>query len=210
MEVLPQILRYALPVLVAIALLEALLFWLFSKHGGKPYPWRETFASLGVALGQKLKQILLGGVIISLFLGLWSKRLWTVPLDTVWGLLLLFVAVEFVYYWHHRLSHEIRWLWATHAVHHSATHLNFAAALRLGWTGEISGGALLFFPLVLAGFHPIGMMAALALICSTSSGFTANGHRAWAGWRACSIPRPTIASIMPRIRNILIKIMVAC
>ncbi len=163
MEVLPQILRYALPVLVAIALLEALLFWLFSKHGGKPYPWRETFASLGVALGQKLKQILLGGVIISLFLGLWSKRLWTVPLDTVWGLLLLFVAVEFVYYWHHRLSHEIRWLWATHAVHHSATHLNFAAALRLGWTGEISGGALLFFPLVLAGFHPIGMMAALGL-----------------------------------------------
>lgn len=160
MDIALHILRYVLPALAAFALAEAILCRGFA---GRAYPWGETLASLGVALGQRVKQGLLGGLVLSVFLGLWPWRLWTVPLGEAWGVALLFLAVEFAYYWHHRLSHEIRWLWATHAVHHSATHLNFAAALRLGWTGEISGGFLLFAPLVVLGFHPIGIVAALAM-----------------------------------------------
>ena len=37
---------------------------------------------------------------------------------------------DFVYYWNHRLSHESRWLWAVHVVHHSSERYNLSTALR--------------------------------------------------------------------------------
>lgn len=42
-------------------------------------------------------------------------------LDLSWsaGFLLNFVAVDYLYYWNHRLLHS-KWLWSAHAVHHTA------------------------------------------------------------------------------------------
>ena len=37
---------------------------------------------------------------------------------------------DFIYYWNHRASHESRWLWAMHVVHHSSEHYNLSTALR--------------------------------------------------------------------------------
>ena len=54
-------------------------------------------------------------------------------------------------------------MWATHAVHHSATKLNLTAAIRLGWTGNISGNFLFFLPLVLIGFHPFAVIGMLSV-----------------------------------------------
>ena len=39
-------------------------------------------------------------------------------------------AWDFLYYWNHRLSHESRWLWAVHVVHHSSERYNLSTALR--------------------------------------------------------------------------------
>jgi sterol desaturase/sphingolipid hydroxylase (fatty acid hydroxylase superfamily) len=89
--------------------------------------------------------------------------LWTVSLNQGWTILLLFLGTEFFYYWHHRFAHEVRWLWATHAVHHSAKHFNLSAAYRLGWTGWLSGNFLFFIPLCWLGFHPIAVAASLSI-----------------------------------------------
>jgi sterol desaturase/sphingolipid hydroxylase (fatty acid hydroxylase superfamily) len=75
----------------------------------------------------------------------------------------LFIGSEFLYYWQHRASHRIRWMWATHAVHHSTTRLNLTAAIRLGWTGNISGNFLFFLPLALIGFHPFAIVTMLGI-----------------------------------------------
>jgi sterol desaturase/sphingolipid hydroxylase (fatty acid hydroxylase superfamily) len=77
-----------------------------------------------------------------------------------------FFALEFAYYWFHRWSHTINWLWATHAVHHSANEMTLPAAIRLGWTGIISGGWLIFLPLILIGFPPkmVGALLAINLL----------------------------------------------
>lgn len=37
---------------------------------------------------------------------------------------------DFLYYWNHRMSHESRWLWAVHVVHHSSERYNLSTALR--------------------------------------------------------------------------------
>ncbi len=37
---------------------------------------------------------------------------------------------DFIYYWNHRLMHEVRLLWAHHVVHHSSERYNLSTALR--------------------------------------------------------------------------------
>jgi sterol desaturase/sphingolipid hydroxylase (fatty acid hydroxylase superfamily) len=145
---------------LAIILLEAILI----QHSRKStFSWKESFTSLGVAIGHQITNKIFGIIPITAYSFIWQHRLLTIPLDQGWTILLLFLGIEFFYYWHHRSAHEIRWLWATHAVHHSARHFNLSAAYRLGWTGWLSGNFLFFIPLCWLGFHPIAVAMGLRL-----------------------------------------------
>jgi sterol desaturase/sphingolipid hydroxylase (fatty acid hydroxylase superfamily) len=149
-----------LPILIAVAMLEGLVLTYLVKRA---YDWRENFASIGVALGQRLANILTFGFVTGVYWWVWEHRAFTVALDDVASFALLVLGVEFCYYWHHRLSHEIRWFWATHAVHHSAENLTFGVAYRLGWTGGVTGAAFFYLPLVWLGFHPVAIFSTLAI-----------------------------------------------
>lgn len=92
----------------------------------------------------------------------WQHRLHTVPMDTAGAWALLFVGEELAYYAYHRAAHRVRWFWATHSVHHSPNDLTLATALRLGWTGRLTGTALFFAPLVWLGFPPLAVAGLLA------------------------------------------------
>ena len=93
----------------------------------------------------------------------YDHRLFTPSLGTVGGVLLLFVSLEFFYYWFHRASHTVRWFWNTHSVHHSPNRFNLAAAYRLGWLGKFSGATIFFTPMALLGFEPVTILSALFL-----------------------------------------------
>ena len=64
----------------------------------------------------------------------YEHRLFDFDPTSALALVALFLGVEFFYYWDHRASHRVRWMWATHSVHHSPTRMNYTAAVRLGWT----------------------------------------------------------------------------
>jgi hypothetical protein len=44
-----------------------------------------------------------------------------------------FVLVDFAYYWFHRASHRVNFIWATHVVHHQSEEYNLTVALRQSW-----------------------------------------------------------------------------
>lgn len=69
-----------------------------------------------------------------------------------WGL--LFFLDDFIYYWFHRLNHQVRIMWAGHVSHHSAVKMNFATALRQG-VGERLHKYIFWLPLPLLGFDPL-------------------------------------------------------
>ncbi len=127
------------------------------------YDLKESGASLGVALGQNLLRGAEALLVAVPFTFVYAHRLLTFDQAAPLALVGLFVGAEFFYYWQHRASHRIRWFWATHSVHHSATRLNFTAAIRLGWTGAITGNFLFFLPLAWIGFHPLAITAMLGL-----------------------------------------------
>lgn len=78
------------------------------------------------------------------------------PLDLgggPWAALVAVLGWDFVYYWNHRLSHESRWLWAVHVVHHSSERYNLSTALRQ----PVAEGVTLTVPyglLALLGVRP--------------------------------------------------------
>src|SRR6266567_5384970 len=127
------------------------------------HDWRESVASFGVALGQNLLRAVESGVLAVPFALLYEHRMFDFAQGSPAALAGLFLGSEFLYYWQHRSSHRVRWMWATHAVHHSTTRLNLTAAIRLGWTGNISGNFLFFLPLALIGFHPFAIVTMLGI-----------------------------------------------
>ncbi len=135
-------------------------------HHEEMHDAKETLASVGVALGNVIAKAVTSGLSAVPFFFVYQHRLTDIPLDTIWSRFALFLGVEFFYYWFHLASHRVRWLWAMHAVHHSATRFNLSAAVRLGWTGQLTGGFLFFLPLAWIGFHPaaIALMLALGLL----------------------------------------------
>lgn len=79
-----------------------------------------------------------------------------------WVWILAFFADEFSYYWFHRVSHECRFFWASHVVHHSSQRYNLGTALRQTWTGSFTGWIFwLWMPLV--GFTPVMVMTMQAV-----------------------------------------------
>lgn len=154
MELEKNVLIFVLPYILGLATLEIL----WSLKTKREYAWNEALASLMI-LG--FRRIFVVGINFELILWLGRTvapyRLFDLPVyrDQVWhpvNAILLFIAVEFFYYWFHRWSHEVRWFWASHSVHHSPNKMNFMSAERLAWTGGLVSGFILFFPILLLGF----------------------------------------------------------
>lgn len=66
----------------------------------------------------------------------------------------LMVLQDFCYYWFHRASHRVRWMWAAHVVHHSSERMNFSTAFRQSLMYPVAGMWLFWLPLVIIGFEP--------------------------------------------------------
>ena len=147
-------------VLFGVVVAEALLRRFVLR---RPTDFRGVAASLGDALVRRGVDLLGLGLAAPLPAWAWSHRLATFRTDSVPAWLALYLLVEFVYYWHHRLTHRVRWFWATHSVHHSSNELMLASAIRLGWTGRLGGAIAFFSALAWIGFAPqavFGLVAA--------------------------------------------------
>jgi sterol desaturase/sphingolipid hydroxylase (fatty acid hydroxylase superfamily) len=148
-----------LAIVVALVLVEV-VWRVRSGHG---YDKRTALTTLGLAAGN-IPAALLNGVLIgAAFAAAWRIAPGHLPLGDWKTWVAGFVAVEFAYYWFHRASHRVRWLWATHAVHHSPEEMTLLSSLRLGWTNLLSAGWLFYIPLVLMGFDPKLVVLLLAL-----------------------------------------------
>ena len=76
----------------------------------------------------------------------------------------LFLLEDLAYYCFHRGHHRIRFLWASHVVHHSSRYYNFTTALRQSWTPMTT--LPFWLPLALLGFPPwmIFMQQSISLV----------------------------------------------
>ena len=160
MDSLGKLALILLPIVLTVALIEGL--WLSRKRQQR-YDWKEWATSLGDVTVRRLLALVPYSLAAPVFDWAYDHRLFTLSPASVGGALLLFVSLEFFYYWFHRTSHTVRWFWNTHSVHHSPNHFTLAAAYRLGWLGKFIGATIFFTPMALLGFEPATILVALHL-----------------------------------------------
>ncbi len=84
-------------------------------------------------------------------------------LPTWYNLIILFILVDFFYYWAHRKSHEINLFWGGHVVHHQSEDYNFSVALRQG-SFQIIWTFFFYFPLAIIGFDTLSFVLMSGLV----------------------------------------------
>src|SRR4051812_3413089 len=146
---------FALPVFFVLISAEAVFY---RKVLRKEYGWAVTVSNIAVALGRLGAEAGFAALIAAVYVAAFQVRLFDIPMDRWESWLALFFAVEVAYYWLHRYSHEIRWMWAQHSVHHSAQQITLSTAYRLGWTQFIAGPWIFLIPLCWIGFDPRAVM----------------------------------------------------
>jgi len=153
---------YAIPFFIITMLLELYVSY---RQQLELYEPADAWSSIGMGLGSLLINTLMKAMAFMVYMVLFSYALFPQISFTWLGWLLILFADDFTFYWHHRLSHEIRLLWAAHVNHHSSVTLNLATALRQSWT-ELLYKYIWWCWLPLIGFHPVMilMMMSISLI----------------------------------------------
>ena len=161
MQTIYFILRWSTPAFIALSAVEAGVLWAVRRD----YDWRAALASLADLLVRQyvVYAYLAFGIADPLVGWAVQHRIATVPVGTAGSIALVFIGQEFCYYWFHRCSHRIRFLWAHHAVHHSTNRFNLSAAFRFGWVGRLIGTTAFFVPLIGLGFPPRAVFITLNL-----------------------------------------------
>jgi sterol desaturase/sphingolipid hydroxylase (fatty acid hydroxylase superfamily) len=148
---------YAIPAFIVLMLAEGVVA---ATTGLRGYERRDTMASLAMGVGNVLIDLFMKGVHFAFLSALAPMALFRIG-SSWWEWAILLVAADFVYYWFHRLSHEVRFLWAAHVNHHSSQRYNLSTALRQSWTTPFTT-MLFWWPLALIGFSPAMILAAIA------------------------------------------------
>lgn len=104
----------------------------YSKRKGKNfYQYAESVANLNVGIAERLLDIFTTGLFFFVFD--YVHRNFAIlnikPNAITW--FLLFLATDLVWYWYHRLAHEINVFWAAHVVHHQSENFNYTVSARI-------------------------------------------------------------------------------
>ena len=147
---MPDLIQLAIPAFILLMVVEAIADALMRRELYEP---KDTAASLTMGIGNVVVGLVSKGMVFALFT--WVHKFAALQIGYQWwAWVLAFFADDFSYYWFHRTSHECRFFWASHVVHHSSQHYNLSTALRQTWTGGFFGFVFwLWMPLL--GFQPI-------------------------------------------------------
>jgi len=133
----------------------------FVKHR-KHYDVKDSLVNTALALLHQASDAIALIVLIPFFYWLHQFSFFKIEL-TVYTAFIAFILQDFLYYWFHKASHHIHWLWAAHVVHHSSTKMNFSTAFRQSLMYPIAGMWVFWLPMIIIGFDPKIVLAVVAL-----------------------------------------------
>ncbi len=157
----PNLIALAIPLFLSGIALELFV----GRNRAQPlYALEDSISSMGCGIAQQLVSTLFSSAAVAAaYQWLSHYKLLALPVWLDW--VLAIVGVEFAYYWWHRLSHEVNFLWAAHVVHHQSTRYNLSTALRQSvatWLTSLP----FYLPLALLGvtFVPFAVVLSLSTL----------------------------------------------
>jgi alkylglycerol monooxygenase len=108
------------------------LEYYYSKRKGKNFfQYAQSVANLNIGIAERLLDIFTTGLFFFIFDYVYKHfAIFDIKINALtW--VLLFLATDLVWYWYHRLSHEINVFWAAHVVHHQSEDYNYTVSARI-------------------------------------------------------------------------------
>jgi sterol desaturase/sphingolipid hydroxylase (fatty acid hydroxylase superfamily) len=150
---------YFIPVFILLIIAESVISAIDQRQF---YTTKDAFTSLGMGT----VSVFINLTVKLLYFGLFMRLYEALAIFSIgtqwWAWLLLIFLDDFTFYWHHRLSHQVRVLWAAHSNHHSSQYYNLSTALRQSWT-EYIYKYIFWLPLPILGFHPVMIFTVISV-----------------------------------------------
>jgi len=125
---------YAVPVFFLMIGIE---FIFGVIKGTNNYRLNDSIAAISLGLISRLPPLLnLGIQGVAWSYVATNLNMSLMPIDSWITWVIAFLFYDLCYYWMHRMSHEVKVLWASHVVHHQGEEFNLSTALRQtssGW-----------------------------------------------------------------------------
>jgi alkylglycerol monooxygenase len=151
---------YAIPVFFLLMAIEIAVARL---RGRRAYRVADAINSVSLGTLSQVINVFARLLTLGIYIGIYEyARLFELPPHSIAVWVAALVVYDFLYYWHHRLGHEVNVLWAAHVVHHQSEDFNLSTALRQTGTGFLFGWVF-YWPMALLGVPPL-VFAGVALI----------------------------------------------
>jgi alkylglycerol monooxygenase len=123
-----NILAFAVPLFVGLMLLE----YFIAQRKKLPYfNLHNSIANISIGIGERLCDVLVTGMFYFVYDWLQKKfGIFHIQPGILLGVALL-LCTDFLWYWYHRLGHEVNLLWAAHVVHHQSEDYNYTVSARI-------------------------------------------------------------------------------
>lgn len=146
-ELATNIILFASPFFFLLIIIE---IWADYKKKREVYRFNDAMTSLSLGVISQTQKIIVFS--LSVLVYDWIINYLAVPQlgsDSAFTWIFAFVFYDFLYYWYHRFSHQINFLWAAHVVHHQSEEYNLTTALRQ--TSSSLGVWVFYIPSFLIG-----------------------------------------------------------
>jgi sterol desaturase/sphingolipid hydroxylase (fatty acid hydroxylase superfamily) len=125
------------------------------------FRFNDSVANICVGIAERLLDLFTVGAFYGVYEYLHRYYALLNIQPSVWTWVALFFATDFVWYWYHRLAHEVNLFWAAHVVHHQSEEFNYTVSARITvFQAIIRTGFWAILPVI--GF-PAGMITTLLL-----------------------------------------------
>lgn len=154
-----NLLALAVPFFVVFMALE----FFIARHKKLPYfNLHHSIANISVGIAERLLDVWVTGMFFFIYdylqkrFGIFDIK----PGILLWIVLLL--CTDLLWYWYHRLAHEINLFWAVHVVHHQSEDFNYTVSARITvFQAFVRTGFWAVLPIL--GF-PAGMITSILLV----------------------------------------------
>jgi len=137
--------------------------WVARRQRKRVYRFADAIGDMGCGIAQQMSGLFVGGVLVAGY-GYFHQHYSLIHFEpgsaAPW--VIAFVAVDFLYYWWHRLSHTVNVMWAAHITHHQSEDYNLAVALRQSVITSSTSWPF-YLPMAFLGVPPVAMVTMVAL-----------------------------------------------
>lgn len=117
------------------------------------FKYESSISNISIGIAERLLNLFIAASFYQLFYFIYENyALFQIPNNWITWIALI-LATDFVWYWYHRLGHEINFLWAAHIVHHQSEEFNLTVAARITTLQALIRNVF-WCVLPFFGFHP--------------------------------------------------------